>query len=262
MEIKNELDSTLEDSSPSLSTVKKWAAVFKRGRSSIYDDERSGRPKSATTKEIIEKIHNAVLNDGRVKVRELAYITNISIDRVHNILHEHLHMKKVSTRWVPHLLTVDQKLIRMNVSQECLGMFQRNATEFLQRFITVDETLIHYTPEAEASESAPKKAKTVPLARNVMATFLGFAGYGVSRLFARPGPTTDFVQYINDLALLEQLNDAIGLNGLSWKIKKVLYDGHKSNFCHTRILANYFFLFLNMKEWRTKDIRFKYGAHR
>ncbi|EFN64175.1 Putative uncharacterized protein FLJ37770, partial [Camponotus floridanus] len=55
-EIKNELDSTLGDSSPSFSTVKKWAAEFKRGRSSIFDDERSGRPKTATNEEIIQKI--------------------------------------------------------------------------------------------------------------------------------------------------------------------------------------------------------------
>jgi len=61
-EIKNELDSTLRDSLPSFSTVKKWATEFKRGRSSINDDERSGRLKTATTEEIIEKIH-AVLND-------------------------------------------------------------------------------------------------------------------------------------------------------------------------------------------------------
>jgi histone-lysine N-methyltransferase SETMAR len=35
------------DSFPSFSTIKKWAAEFKHGRTSLEDDAREGRPKSA-----------------------------------------------------------------------------------------------------------------------------------------------------------------------------------------------------------------------
>ena len=77
----------------------------------IAEQEVEGR-----AQEIIAEIHNVVLNDRRVKVRELANIAKISIDRLNKILHEHLHMKKLSARWVPRLLTVDQRRIRMNVS--------------------------------------------------------------------------------------------------------------------------------------------------
>jgi len=42
------------DSSPSFSTIKKWAAKFKCGRTSLEADPREGHPKSATTPEIIE----------------------------------------------------------------------------------------------------------------------------------------------------------------------------------------------------------------
>jgi histone-lysine N-methyltransferase SETMAR len=41
------------DSSPSFSTIKKCAAEFKRGRTSLEDDPREERPKSATTPEIL-----------------------------------------------------------------------------------------------------------------------------------------------------------------------------------------------------------------
>jgi len=51
------------DSSPSFSTIKKWAAEFKRGHTSLDYDPREGRPKSATTLEIIEQVHNIVLDD-------------------------------------------------------------------------------------------------------------------------------------------------------------------------------------------------------
>ena len=37
------------DSSPSFSTIKKWAAEFKRGRTSLEYDPCEGRPKDATT---------------------------------------------------------------------------------------------------------------------------------------------------------------------------------------------------------------------
>jgi len=43
------------DSSPSFSTIKKWAAEFKRGRTSFEDDPREGRLKSATTQKSLNK---------------------------------------------------------------------------------------------------------------------------------------------------------------------------------------------------------------
>ena len=66
------------DSSPSFSTIKKWAAEFKRGLTSLEDDPCEGRPKSATTPEIIEQVHDMVLDDRRIKVREIAETIGIS----------------------------------------------------------------------------------------------------------------------------------------------------------------------------------------
>ena len=57
-------------------------------------------------------------------------------------------MRKLSARWVPRLLTVDQKRVRMNISNALLAHFGRNKSEFWCRLIPVDETWIHhYTPE-------------------------------------------------------------------------------------------------------------------
>jgi transposase len=58
--------------SSSFPTIKKWAAKFKRGHTSLEDDPREGCPKSATTPEIIEQVHDMVLDDWRIKVREIA----------------------------------------------------------------------------------------------------------------------------------------------------------------------------------------------
>jgi transposase len=91
------------DSSPSFSTIKKWAAEFKRGRTSLEDDPREGRSKSATTPELIEQVHDMVLAERRMKLREISETVGISKEGVGYILYEELDMKKFCARWVPRL---------------------------------------------------------------------------------------------------------------------------------------------------------------
>jgi transposase len=63
-EIHSKFIKVYGDSSLSFSTIKKWAAEFKRGHTGLEDDLREGRPKSASTPEIIEQMHVMVLDDG------------------------------------------------------------------------------------------------------------------------------------------------------------------------------------------------------
>jgi transposase len=85
-EIHSKFTKVYGDSSPSFSTIMKWAAEFKRGRTSIEDDLREGRPKSAATPEIIKQVHDMVLDDRRMKVREIAETIGTSKERVGYIL--------------------------------------------------------------------------------------------------------------------------------------------------------------------------------
>lgn len=178
-EIKIELDDVYGDSAPSLSTIKYWTAEFKRGRTIIFDDERPGRPREVTIPELVDKIHGMVIDDRRVRVCEIAEAVGMSRERVENILHEYLGMRKLAARWVPHLLNADNKRNRVTTSKECLAMFNHNKKDFLRRFVTVDETWIHHnTPETKEQSkqwvsqgnSKPKKAKVVLSANKVMAT--------------------------------------------------------------------------------------------
>jgi len=50
-EIRSKFIQVYWDSSLSFSTIKKWAAEFKRGHTSLEDDPCEGRPKSATPPE-------------------------------------------------------------------------------------------------------------------------------------------------------------------------------------------------------------------
>jgi len=131
-EIHSKFIKVYGDSSPSFSTIKKCAVEFKRGRTNLGDDPREGRPKSATAPEIIEQVHNMVLDDQRMKVREIAETIGISKEHVGYILHEELDMKELCTRWVLHLLTADQKRTRMKICEQCLERFNKNETDFVR----------------------------------------------------------------------------------------------------------------------------------
>ncbi|GFW26157.1 mariner transposase [Trichonephila clavipes] len=97
-----------------------------------------------------KKIHKDELDDYRLKVREPAYIVGTSKRAVHSILPENLDMGKLCARWVPSLLTLEQKQCREDVSIECLAKFPSNEAEFLLRFITMEETWVHhFTPETK-----------------------------------------------------------------------------------------------------------------
>jgi len=166
------------DSSPLFSTIKKWGAEFKCGCTSLEDDPCEGRPKSATTPKITEQVHDMVLDDGRMKVHEIAETIGISKEHVGYILHEELDMKKLCARWVPRWLTADQKRTHMKISEQCLDHFNKNKTDFVRRFITMD-WIHHYTPESkqqskqwtEAGCSAPKKTSLVPSAGKMASVF-------------------------------------------------------------------------------------------
>jgi len=45
---------------------------------------------------MVNKIHDIVLADRRVKIKEIANIVKISTERIQNVLHETLGMKKLS----------------------------------------------------------------------------------------------------------------------------------------------------------------------
>lgn len=232
-DIKARLDATLGASAPSKATVYNWVNEFARGRTSCEDEHRAGRSIEVTTPENIKKVYKMVMDDRRVKVREIAEALNISTSVVFKILHEHLEMSKRSARWVPHLLTPLQKQNRMDISEQCLARFRANPDEFLRRFITTDETWVHhYTPETkeqskqwvEKGESAPKKAKTVLSAGKVMATVF-YDAHGIIFIdYLEHGRTITGAYYVT---LLDRLNNEIKTKRPHLQRKKVLF--HRDN---------------------------------
>ena len=146
--------------------VQKCFTKFRCGRTSTETIPSPDRPNGTTTPEMTNKIHDIVLNDPKVKVREIAEIVSISTERVVNIFHTNLCMRKLCARWLLRFLTIDQKCICVTTSEPNLAYFNRNPKDALCRFVTMDKTWIHhYTPESrerskqwvKPGESAPKR---------------------------------------------------------------------------------------------------------
>src|SRR5215469_1101978 len=119
-----------------------WYQRFKSGRTSIEDDPKSGRPSSSTGDGHIEKVRSVIRENRRLTISEVSEEVGICISSCHTILTEKLKMHRVSAKFVPRLLTEEQKQNRVTASQELLD--RSNTDEnFLKNVITSDETWVY-----------------------------------------------------------------------------------------------------------------------
>ena len=182
MEIHAHMVNSLGDDTPGLLTMQKWAAEFKRGQKSLEDDSMSGWPVTPTIPEIIDRVHQVVMGDRRLTISHVAEEIGISREQVENLLHKELGWSKVFARWVPRLLTPDQKRIRMVTSQASSAIFEANPDGFCKRFVTRDECWVHDFEAGSKQQSMQwkhktspvrKKSKVVALSGKVMALYSG-----------------------------------------------------------------------------------------
>ena len=141
------------DTAPSYTTVKKWSAEFRRGRQSLEDDPRSGRPAEVTTDEMCSAVEAYVMENRRVKVAEIAHSMGISAGTVETILHTKLGMSKVSSRWVPRMLTPQMKHTRVDACRELLDWYTTDPEHFYSRVVTGDKTWLHHWDPENKQES-------------------------------------------------------------------------------------------------------------
>ena len=60
-----------------------------------------------TTQEIIDQIHELILEDRRISAKSIAEQLGISRERVGSIIREDMDMRKLSAKWVPKCLKAD-----------------------------------------------------------------------------------------------------------------------------------------------------------
>ena len=117
----------------------------------------------------------------------------------------------------------------MKISEQCLERFNKNKTDFVRRFITMDEAWIHhYTPESKqqskqrtkAGCSAPKKTRWVPSAGKVMALVFWDAEGILFIDYIEKGKTLTREYYSN---LLTRLDEKIREKRPGLQKKKIIF---------------------------------------
>ena len=109
----------------SYDTVRRWKRKLWVWWRDHKNAPKSGRPKSASRKEIVSKIKKIIEGDARFTVRDIARKVGISLSTVHLILKKHLKVRKISASCVLHLLTDEQKRQRVKVAKQLLQMFPK-----------------------------------------------------------------------------------------------------------------------------------------
>ena len=176
---EKELKEVHKDDGPAYSTITRWASEWKRGRRTIRDASRSGRPADAATLENITRIQKLIENDRRLTIKQISKKMNISRGTVHTILHEEMGLSKLSARWVPKTLSNLDKANRVEISRKNLDRMNSDPEHFFDRIVTQDETWVHhFDPESkhesmerrEKESQTPCKFKKTRRSGNVMAS--------------------------------------------------------------------------------------------
>ena len=104
-------------------TVCKWVRRFNDGGESINNDHRVGRPVSVLTEKNVATVKTLIEEDTRYTVQEIEELSGIHLLSVLKILCERLGLRNICARWVPHLLTDEQKQSRVRLALQVIEKY-------------------------------------------------------------------------------------------------------------------------------------------
>ena len=125
-----------------LKNVRSWVRQFKEGRTSCESDPKEPRPHTSRSEDMIVRVEQMLMEDRRLTMKQTAANAGISVGSVDTILHDNLKMRKVSVRWVPRMLTDENKASRVTMCQAMLSRDKGMNSAFFSPIVTMDETWV------------------------------------------------------------------------------------------------------------------------
>ncbi|XP_065662665.1 histone-lysine N-methyltransferase SETMAR-like [Hydra vulgaris] len=116
--ISDELVLVHGNQAPKYSIVAKWATLFKDGRESLEDDPRSGHPRTTYTAKNIERVRAMIEENPHATHDIIEALTSINRFTINEIIHNSLKKRKLTSRWIPHELTDQNRKNRVEAWDE------------------------------------------------------------------------------------------------------------------------------------------------
>jgi histone-lysine N-methyltransferase SETMAR len=126
---------------PSLSTVQYWVRHVKCGRTDLNNIESPGRTPDEGLAHAILRKHE---EDPRCSVTDIGHALNIAPATAWHYLRDVLKMKLRNVKWIPHVLTEDQKAKRTEFAQSMLATLAEHRDTSFRYLLTGDETWMFY----------------------------------------------------------------------------------------------------------------------
>ncbi len=130
-----------DDKTMCLKTVRIWHKRFLQGETNPKDRPRPGRPRTARSNDNIQKVQAALQTDRRSTLDEMSDELHLSRPSIHTILKKDLNLSKLAPKFVPRLLTQEQKDFCKKLCEDNLQAMKDDPL-FLSRIITGDESWI------------------------------------------------------------------------------------------------------------------------
>ncbi len=130
-----------DDKTMCLKTVRIWHKRFQQGEDDPKDRPHPVRPRTARSATNIQRVQAALHTDRRTTLDDLSENLALSRSSVHTILKKDLHLSKLAPKFVPRLLTQEQKDFRKKLCEDNLKTMQEDP-DFLARIVTGDESWI------------------------------------------------------------------------------------------------------------------------
>jgi hypothetical protein len=145
-QILDQLQAALGNAAPGKTFVYKWSKEFESGnRDFVQSLPIPGRPISKCTTENISKVYELVTENPKLPLLQMSELLSLSKDTVRRILTDELMFRKVCSVWVPHRLSEQNKMQRLNSATNLRHLLQLHPMEELLRILAVeDETWIHF----------------------------------------------------------------------------------------------------------------------
>lgn len=150
--IERELKQVLGRAALPYSTITRWMRAFQDGRTDVEEARGGAHHVHPDADERIELVKEKLRDNRSWSLTELSLETSIPYSTVRDIIEAKLGYRKILGHWIPHELTEDQKIFRVNASRDNVLRFRRHP-KLLDRTLAIDESWIPMSSTATRDQA-------------------------------------------------------------------------------------------------------------